>query len=83
MFRPSANKLKKVDRTPPPPEVDRACRDRASVGRPTKPAVARMPEIMQILYLSAGGVLTKCPQSPMIGTLIGWDGKNPQNNWLF
>jgi hypothetical protein len=38
---------------------------------------------MQILYLSAAGVLTKDPQSPMIGTLIGWDGKNPQNNWLF
>jgi hypothetical protein len=38
---------------------------------------------MQILYLSAAGVLTKDPQSHMIETLIGWDGKNPQNNWLF
>ncbi|MEG4496458.1 hypothetical protein QUB05_11220 [Microcoleus sp. F10-C6] len=29
MFRSSANKLKKVDRTPPPPGVDRPCRHRA------------------------------------------------------
>ncbi len=73
MFRPSANKLKKVDRTPPPLRVDRT----------PKPPVARMSEnTMQILYLSAAGVLTKFPQSPMIGALIGWDDKNPQNNWL-
>lgn len=35
MFRQSANKLKKVDRTPPPPGVDRT----------PKPPVARMWEI--------------------------------------
>ncbi|MEG4026083.1 MULTISPECIES: hypothetical protein [unclassified Microcoleus] len=45
MFRPSANKLKKVDRTPPPPGVDRPCTHMASVDRTPKAPVARMSEI--------------------------------------
>ncbi|WP_216670306.1 hypothetical protein [Microcoleus asticus] len=45
MFRRSANKLKKVDRTLPPPGVDRPCRHMASVDRTPKPPLTRMWEI--------------------------------------
>jgi hypothetical protein len=83
MFRPSANKLKKVDRTPPPPEVDRLQVQGISRSHSKSTRCHNVGNKMQILYLSAAGVLTKCPQSPMIGKLIGWDGKNPQNNCLF
>ncbi len=51
MFRPSANKLTKVDRTLPLPGIDRPCRHRASVDRTPKPPVARMWEIQCRFYI--------------------------------